>query len=107
LKRFPAARAARGDVPCLVSLPDLLILDEPTNHLDPESIDWSQIFSRIPRHVPCRHARPLFSRSRRKTPDRIIGRPFFSHAGNYTDYLLAKVERQAADATIEHKPRCS
>ena len=28
---------------------------------------------------------------------------FFSHAGNYTDYLLAKAERQAADATIEHK----
>jgi ATP-binding cassette subfamily F protein uup len=28
---------------------------------------------------------------------------FFSHAGNYTDYLLDKAERQAADATIEHK----
>ena len=28
---------------------------------------------------------------------------FFSHDGNYTDYLLAKAERQAADATIEHK----
>ena len=28
---------------------------------------------------------------------------FFSHAGNYTDYLLDKAERQDADATIEHK----
>ena len=28
---------------------------------------------------------------------------FFSHAGNYTDYLLDKAERQAADATLEHK----
>ena len=28
---------------------------------------------------------------------------FFSHDGNYTDYLLDKAERQAADATIEHK----
>jgi ATP-binding cassette subfamily F protein uup len=28
---------------------------------------------------------------------------FFWHDGNYTDYLLAKAERQAADATIEHK----
>jgi ATP-binding cassette subfamily F protein uup len=28
---------------------------------------------------------------------------FFSHNGNYTDYLLAKAERQEADATIEHK----
>jgi len=28
---------------------------------------------------------------------------FFSHAGGYTDYLLAKAERQEADAVIEHK----
>ena len=28
---------------------------------------------------------------------------FWSHNGNYTDYLLAKAERQEADATIEHK----
>src|SRR5213592_1044130 len=28
---------------------------------------------------------------------------FFSHVGNYTDYLLDKAERQAADAVIEHK----
>src|ERR1039458_7099027 len=28
---------------------------------------------------------------------------FFSHAGNYTDYLLDKAERQAADEVIEHK----
>jgi len=28
---------------------------------------------------------------------------FFSHAGNYTDYLLDKAERQAADAVVEHK----
>jgi ATP-binding cassette subfamily F protein uup len=28
---------------------------------------------------------------------------FFSHDGNYTEYLLAKAERQSADATVEHK----
>ncbi len=28
---------------------------------------------------------------------------FSAHAGNYTDYLLDKAERQAADAGIEHK----
>ena len=27
----------------------------------------------------------------------------FSHDGNYTEYLLAKAERQEADATVEHK----
>src|SRR6202012_1906395 len=28
---------------------------------------------------------------------------FFSHSGNYTDYLLDKAERQSADAVVEHK----
>ena len=28
---------------------------------------------------------------------------FFRHDGNYTDYLLDKAERQAADAVVEHK----
>ncbi len=28
---------------------------------------------------------------------------FYSHSGNYTDYLLDKAERQAADTVIEHK----
>jgi ATP-binding cassette subfamily F protein uup len=28
---------------------------------------------------------------------------FFWHNGNYTDYLLAKAERQAGDAVVEHK----
>jgi ATP-binding cassette subfamily F protein uup len=28
---------------------------------------------------------------------------FWWHDGNYTDYLLDKAERQAADAVIEHK----
>jgi ATP-binding cassette subfamily F protein uup len=28
---------------------------------------------------------------------------FFGHAGNYTDYLIDKAERQAADASLEHK----
>src|SRR5687767_4307265 len=28
---------------------------------------------------------------------------FFTHEGNYTDYLFDKAERQAADAVVEHK----
>jgi ATP-binding cassette subfamily F protein uup len=42
--------------------------------------------------------------------DRVVGRVvelsdgrFFGHEGNYTDYLLHKAERQAADAVVEHK----
>ena len=50
----------------IVSRPDFLMLDEPTNHLDPESIEWvAEFLEEFRRHVSRRHARPLFSRSRR------------------------------------------
>jgi ATP-binding cassette subfamily F protein uup len=88
----------------LVSLPDCLILDEPTNHLDPESIEWVAEF------LGEFHGTFLVVTHDRYFLDRVAGRMvelsdgrFFSHAGNYTDYLLARAERQAADATIEHK----
>ncbi|MGO8764531.1 MAG: ABC-F family ATP-binding cassette domain-containing protein [Limisphaerales bacterium] len=88
----------------IVSLPDFLILDEPTNHLDPESIDWVADF------LDEFHGTLLVVTHDRYFLDRVVKRmielsdgKFFSHEGNYTDYLLAKAERQAADATIEHK----
>ena len=88
----------------IVSLPDFLILDEPTNHLDPESIDWVADF------LDEFHGTFLVVTHDRYFLDRVVKRmvelsdgKFFSHDGNYTDYLLAKAERQAADATIEHK----
>lgn len=88
----------------LVSMPDLLILDEPTNHLDPESIEWVAEF------LEEFHGTFLVVTHDRYFLDRVVKRmielsdgKFFSHEGNYTDYLLAKAERQAADATVEHK----
>jgi ATP-binding cassette subfamily F protein uup len=88
----------------IVSLPDFLILDEPTNHLDPESIEWVAEF------LEEFHGTFLVVTHDRYFLDRVVKRmielsdgKFFSHDGNYTDYLLAKAERQAADATIEHK----
>jgi ATP-binding cassette subfamily F protein uup len=88
----------------IVALPDLLILDEPTNHLDPESIEWLAEF------LEDFHGTFLVVTHDRYFLDRVVKRmielsdgKFFSHDGNYTDYLLAKAERQAADATIEHK----
>jgi len=88
----------------IVSLPDFLILDEPTNHLDPESIDWVADF------LESFHGTFLVVTHDRYFLDRVVKRmielsdgKFFSHIGNYTDYLLAKAERQEADATIEHK----
>jgi ATP-binding cassette subfamily F protein uup len=88
----------------IVSSPDFLILDEPTNHLDPESIEWLAEF------LEEFHGSFLVVTHDRYFLDRVVKRmielsdgKFFSHDGNYTDYLLAKAERQAADATVEHK----
>jgi ATP-binding cassette subfamily F protein uup len=88
----------------IVSQPELLILDEPTNHLDPESIEWVAGF------LENFHGAFLVVTHDRYFLDRVVKRivelcdgKFFCHDGNYTDYLLDKAERQAADASIEHK----
>ena len=88
----------------LVSDPDLLILDEPTNHLDPESIEWVAEFldEFHGSFLVVTHDRYFLDRVAKRMVELSDGR-FFSHAGNYTDYLLDKAERQAADVTIEHK----
>lgn len=88
----------------IVSRPDLLILDEPTNHLDPESIDWVAGFLEEFKgtFLVVTHDRYFLDRVVTRLVELADGR-FFSHDGNYTDYLLAKAERQAADATVEHK----
>src|SRR5580658_9188973 len=88
----------------IVSQPELLILDEPTNHLDPDSIEWVAEF------LENFHGSFLVVTHDRYFLDRVVNRmvelcdgKFFGHAGNYTDYLLDKAERQAADASLEHK----
>ena len=88
----------------MVSDPELLILDEPTNHLDPESIEWVAEFLEEfhGSFLVVTHDRYFLDRVAKRMVELSDGR-FFSHAGNYTDYLLDKAERQAADATIEHK----
>jgi len=88
----------------IVSQPDFLMLDEPTNHLDPESIEWVAEFleSFTGSFLVITHDRYFLDRVANNILELYDGK-FFSHAGNYTDYLLAKAERQEADATIEHK----
>ncbi len=88
----------------LVSRPDLLILDEPTNHLDPDSIEWMAAFLEdfTGTFLVVTHDRYFLDRVTRRMVELSDGR-FFWHDGNYTDYLLAKAERQASDAVIEHK----
>ena len=88
----------------IVSRPDFLLLDEPTNHLDPESIEWVADF------LENFDGTFLVVTHDRYFLDRVVGRivelsggTFWWHDGNYTDYLLDKAERQAADAVVEHK----
>src|SRR4051812_12266340 len=88
----------------LLARPDFLILDEPTNHLDTGSIEWLEDF--LARY----QGTCLFVTHDRYFLDRIATRvielsrgKFFSYAGNYTDYLIARAERQAVEEMQEHK----
>ncbi len=88
----------------LVSKPELLILDEPTNHLDTESIEWIENF------LANYNGTCIFVTHDRYFLDRIANRivelnngTFYSHKGNYTDYLINKAERQAIQEVEEKK----
>jgi ATP-binding cassette subfamily F protein uup len=96
-RRIALARA-------IVSRPDFLILDEPTNHLDPESIEWMAEFLENfgGTFLVVTHDRYFLDRVVNRIVELCDG-TFWWHDGNYTDYLLDKAERQAADAVVEHK----
>ncbi len=88
----------------LLARPDLLILDEPTNHLDTGSIEWLEDF--LSRY----EGTCLFVTHDRYFLDRISTRivelargQFSSFEGNYSDYLVAKAERQAVEDQQDHK----
>lgn len=88
----------------LISQPDLLILDEPTNHLDTDSIEWIENF------LSNYKGTCIFVTHDRYFLDRIANRivelssgTFFSHQGNYTDYLINKAERQTIKEVEENK----
>jgi ABC transport system ATP-binding/permease protein len=72
--------------------------------LDPESIEWLAEFLENfgGTFLIVTHDRYFLDRTVNRMIELSDGK-FFSHDGNYTDYLLAKAERQEADATIEHK----
>ena len=88
----------------IVALPDLLLLDEPTNHLDPESIEWvAEFLESYPGTVLLvTHDRYFLDRVTNCIVE-LSGGQFYSYTGNYTDYLLARAERQATEELVEHK----
>jgi ATP-binding cassette subfamily F protein uup len=88
----------------IVSRPDFLMLDEPTNHLDPESIEWvAEFLEGFPgTFLVVTHDRYFLDRVTGLIVELANGK-FHSYEGNYTDYLLAKTEREAAAESMEHK----
>lgn len=88
----------------LISNPDLLILDEPTNHLDTESIVWIEDFlaSYSGTCIFVTHDRYFLDRIANRIVELSSG-TFFSHQGNYTDYLVNKSERQKVSEIEERK----
>ncbi len=88
----------------LLGRPDFLLLDEPTNHLDTGSIEWLEDF--LSRY----NGTCLFVTHDRYFLDRIATRvielsrgQFHSYEGTYTDYLLARAQRQGVEEMQEHK----
>jgi ATP-binding cassette subfamily F protein uup len=88
----------------LACQPDLLIMDEPTNHLDTKSIEW------IENYLASYSGTCIFVTHDRYFLDRIATRiveladgTFYSHNGNYTDFLINKSERLAIKEAGERK----
>lgn len=88
----------------LISQPDLLILDEPTNHLDTDSIEWIENFLSEYKGtcIFVTHDRYFLDRIANRIVELSLG-VFFSHQGNYTDYLINKSERQVVKEIEERK----
>ncbi len=88
----------------IISQPDLLILDEPTNHLDTESIEWlGDFLDGYPgAFLLVTHDRYFLDRITSSIAELANG-TVYTYTGNYTDYLLAKAEREAGAEVSEHK----
>jgi ABC transport system ATP-binding/permease protein len=88
----------------LLTRPDFLILDEPTNHLDTGSIEWLEDF--LARYsgtcLFVTHDRYFLDRVATRILELARGK-FRSFEGNYTDYLIARAERQAVEEMQERK----
>lgn len=88
----------------LLAQPDLLILDEPTNHLDAAAISWLEgyLASMSGACLFVTHDRYFLDRIATRIVELSGGR-FYSHDGNYSDYLVAKDERDQREQAAEHK----
>jgi len=88
----------------LLPRPDFLLLDEPTNHLDTGSIEWLEDF--LARYsgtcLFVTHDRYFLDRVATRIVELARGQ-FHSYEGTYTDYLLARAQRQSVEEMQERK----
>src|SRR5437773_2890213 len=88
----------------LLARPDFLILDEPTNHLDTGSIEWLEdcLAHYAGTSLFVTHDRYFLDRVATRIVELSRGQ-FISYDGNYTDYLVARAQRQAVEEAQEHQ----
>ncbi len=88
----------------LIGQPDLLLLDEPTNHLDTESIQWLEewLLRFQGGCLVITHDRTFLDRISTRILDLANGKLEW-YEGNYTDYLIAKAEREGQAEVMESK----
>ncbi len=83
---------------------DILILDEPTNHLDVDTIDWledhlSALTSTL---ILVTHDRYLLDRVATRVVE-VDDQALHPHQGTYSDYLEARANREALEASTAQK----
>ncbi len=88
----------------IVSNPDLLVLDEPTNHLDTDSIEWMAEYLKKFRgaFLVATHDRYFLDEICSHIVELQAGR-FFTHKGNYSDYLESSLARMENEQALELK----
>ena len=88
----------------IVSNPDFLILDEPTNHLDTDSIEWMAAYLKKFRgaFLVATHDRYFLDETCNHIVELQAGR-FFTHKGNYSDYLESSLARMENEQALELK----
>jgi ATP-binding cassette, subfamily F, member 3 len=90
----------------LVSRPEFLMLDEPTNHLDLEARNWLEDYlaSYPGGIIVVSHDRYFLDRVTTRTVE-VAGGKLVEYQGSYSDYLVQREQRWAAELAAYEKQR--